>query len=444
MKVITNNKIYVQKKDLELIFKIKNKDEVPNSIIEKYKENININDLDFILFESKKEIDFLNSFWFIINYSDIIDFNDLEILDYYGRDLHNLEKMRIEFDEHKFIAKKNISNSLFDLTLNLINYCSYLPNKNEAKNYPLDFQLLYNKVFDIIELNHFKHGLSKLNLPNEIFKPVQYTKKQLQQIYYEVLGENLTFEELKPYEKQLYSIFTRINYTPDILDIIRKIMIINRYNTLDFINDDLLDIILRINGKKSKFEESTIDLIDYLYAIGYNRFDNFDSKIILEKDLKIIKKIIYCIARANLEEEYIDKLATYNYILAEMTRALNKCNFNLKETKFVRDLFSNMLVYVYFNPSVINYDYDFLRYVYDYLINNYLEILKYIEYDIEIKYVYGDFFIENMNIYEEHFIENFNRANNLLIYLYNHKYKNNVEKDRLLELKKAITFKNNY
>lgn len=417
MKIITNNKIYIQKKDLKLIFKTTNNEKIPNNIIEKYKENIGINDLDFIFFEDRKEIDFLNSFWFIINYNDIIDFNDLEIIDYYYSDLQNLRKMRIEYDKHKFLPEKKQYTNFIDWLIEQANYDNYIPNKNEVKNYPLDFQLLYNKVSDVMELNHFKNGQSKLELPEEIFKPVRYTKKQLQQIYYEILGENLTFEELKPYEKQLYCIFTRINYTPEILNMIRKIMIINRYNTIDFINDDLLNIILRIEGKKTKFEESTMYLIDYLYAIGYNKFENFDSKIILEKDLKIIKKIIGYIAQANLEDIYIEKLSNYNYILAKIISTLNKCNYSSNNSIFVRDIFSNMLVSVYFNPNVINYDYDFLTDAYDYIINNSLEIIKFVGYDIG-----------NPDIHNEHFIDNFNRANNLMIYLYNQKYNNDVEK----------------
>lgn len=418
MKIIINNKIYIQKKDLELIFKSIDNERIPNNIIKKYKKNINIKDLDFILFEDKKEIDFFNNFWFVLNYNDIIDFDDYEIIDYYYKDLQKLRQMRIEYDKHKFLSEKKQYTNFIDIFINQAHYNYYLPNKDEAKNYPLDFQLLYNKVLDVIELNDYKNGQSKLELPEEILKPVRYSKKQLQQIYYEVLGEDLTFEELKPFENQLYSIFTKINYTPDILNIIRKIMIINKYNTLDFINDDLLNIILRIEGKKSKFEESTMYLIDYLYAIGYNKFENFDSKIILEKDLKVIKKIIDYIGRVNLEDKYIDKLSNYNYILAEITRTLNKCNYSSNSSTLEKDIFLNMAVFVYFNPNVINYDYDFLVYAYDYVLNNSLEIINYMGYEIE-----------EFNFHNKHFVENFNRANNLLIYLYNQKYNNNLKKE---------------
>ena len=47
-------------------------------------------------------------------------------------------------------------------------------------------------------------------MPEEILKPVRYTKKQLQQIYYEVLGENLTFEELNYWIKEAFIDFDNV------------------------------------------------------------------------------------------------------------------------------------------------------------------------------------------------------------------------------------------
>lgn len=412
---------------MKLIFKTTHNEKIPNNIINKYKENINIRDLDFIFFEDRSEVAFLNSFWFVINYDDIIDFNKSEIANYYLKDLYKLQNMRVEYDKHKFLPEEIQYTNLLELFLDMERYQSYIPPKSEVKNYPLDFQLLYNKVSDVWELDDFKRGQSKLELPEEILKPVRYTKKQLQQIYYEILGEELTFKELKPYEKQLYSIFTRIDYTPHILDMIRKIMIINKYNTIDFINDDLLDILLYMLGKKTKFEEFTIDLIDYLYVIGYNKFDNFDSKLILETNLKIIKEVINHISSANIEDKYIEKLSNYNYILARIIKTLNKCNYTSNNSRVVKDIFSYMVVFVYFRPNVINYDYDFLIYVYDYIINNCSKIMKFMKYDVE-----------KANIYNEHFVDYFNRANNVLIYLYNQKNNNNTEKEeyKLIKLKK--------
>ena len=200
-------------------------------------------------------------------------------------------------------------------------------------------------------------------------------------------------------------------------------MIINRNNTVDFINDGLLDIILRIEGKSSKFEEYTMFLIDYLYAIGYNKFEDFDSRVILEKDLKIIKNVINYITRVNLEDRYIDKLANYNPTLADITRTFKKCNYSSQESRFVIDAFCNMAVFVYFRPNTINYDYKFLEYAYDYLKNNSTELIKSMGYEID-----------RFDTANEHFVDNFNRANNLLLGLYNEKYnKDNKKNSRLIK-----------
>ena len=428
MKIITNKGIYIQKKDLELIFSITDKDKIPINIINKFQENVDKKDIDFIFFEDKNEICFLNNFWFVIDYNDIIDFNDLEIIDYYFSDLQKLRKMRVDYDKYKFLSEKKVYNSYIDLMLDEMRYFNYIPNKNEAKNYPLDFQLLYNKITDIFELNYFKSGTSGLEFPEEIFKPARYSKKQLQQIYYEVLSENLTFKELKPYEKQLYSIFSRINYTPDIKNIIRKIMLINRFNTVDFINDDLLDVLLRVEGKNSKFEESTMFLIDYLYVIGYNKFQDFESRTILEKDMRIIKKTINYLSGAKLDDRTIDKLSNYNNELANIIKTIKKCNYLSNNSRIVSDIFAHMLTYVYLNPNKINYDYKFLLKVYEYISSNASQILDNLDYKLERLEGYG-----------EHFVDNFNKSNSLLLYLYSKKTKTNKEKNNYMLSEKNQT-----
>ena len=418
MKITTNNGLYIQKKDLELIFKATG-DVVPDNVVKQYKLNCNIKDIDFIFFVTEEEINFLNKFWFVIDYNDIIDFDFIEILDFYDKDLNHLRKMRIDYERGKLLPKKNVYNDYFEMISDQMEYFNHIPNKNEAKKYPLDFQLLYNKVSDVMELNYFKDHGSDLILPDDVFKPAIYSKKQLQQIYYEVLSESLTFPELKPYEKQLYLIFSKINYTPDIIYIIRKIMIINRYNTIDFINEDLLDLVLRMVGKKGKFEGFAFSLIDYLYVIGYNKFENFDSKIILEKDIKIIKKIIDYISRENLEDKYIDKLAKYNNVLAQIIRTTKQCNVSSHNSEVIREVFYNMLTFVYFKPNIINGDFEFLSDVYSYLIKNELKITLIMGPNLGVK-----------DVHNEHFVENFNRSNGLLLYLYKEKY-NKVEKKEI-------------
>ena len=146
-------------------------------------------------------------------------------------------------------------------------------------------------------------------------------------------------------------------------------------------------------------------------------------KITLEKDLKIIKTVIDYIARVNLEDRYIDKLSNYNSLLAEITRTFKKCNYSLNESKFVKDVFCNMAVFVYFKPNAINYDYKFLEYAYDYLKNNSTELIKSMGYEID-----------RFDTTNEHFVDNFNKSNSLLLRLYNEKYnKDNKKNSGLLK-----------
>lgn len=418
MKIITSNGIYVQKKDIDLIFNVTDNQKIPNIIIEKYTANANIEDIGFIFFDDKDVIKFLNNFSFIVNFNDFINLNFGEFTDFYFDDLQKLRKMRVANDQNKFLPEKKVYNNFLDAWLDQMKYFNYVPNKDEIKNYPLEMQLLYNKVIDILEIRAFNGGVSGLEVPEEVLKPVRYSKKQLQRIYHEVLSEELSFEELKPYEKQLYSIFSRIDYTPEILNIIRKIMLINRQNTIDFINDDLLDLILHIEGKNSKFEHSTWSLIDYLYTIGYNKFENFDSRIMLENDIKIIKNTVNFLAGAKLDNKGIDKLSQYNYVLTEIIKVLKSCNYSPYSSKFIREVISNMASYIYLKPNAINNDFDFLAYVYEYITNHIPEILKFMGYDGK-----------KADSHNGNFVDNFNRANSILIYLYNEKNKKNISNE---------------
>lgn len=420
MKIVVDNGIYIQKKDLELIFRTTKDNDILKSILKKYKINVNKRDIDFMFFENEDEISLLNNFWFVINYSDIIDLNDLEIAECNFADLQRLRELRVSYDENKFLPKNKVYDSLMDCFLDQMSYFNYIPSKNEAKNYPLDFQLLFNKVRDVHEIANFKRGISAISLPEEVYKPVIYSKKQLQQIYYEVLCEELTFEELKLYEKQLYCIFSRMDYTPEILNIIQKIMLINRNNTVDFINDDLLDLIMHIEGKDGKLEESTLFLMYYLYTIGYNKFNDFNSKIVFENDLKILKTTFDYMTRVKLEEKHINKLAKYNYILAEILKPANKCNMSQSKSRYVDHAMANMMAFVYINPDVINYDFDFLCFAYNYVSNNIAEFVDIIGIN------FGKVDFNN-----EAFIEGFNKTNALMIYLYNEKYKKGLEKAKV-------------
>lgn len=201
-------------------------------------------------------------------------------------------------------------------------------------------------------------------------------------------------------------------------------MIINRFNTVDFINDDLLDILLTAERQKSKFEESTIFLIDYLYAIGFSRFQDFKSRTILEKDMRIIKKVIFFLSRARLDDETVDKLSNYNSELAIILRIVKKCNYLSNNSRIERDIFANMLTYVYLSPDSINYEYEFLLKAYKYISSNDFSILNKLDYKIEKFESYG-----------EHFVDNFNKSNSLLLYSYNNKNKLKEKNNNMLSEK---------
>ena len=409
MKIVTNNGVYVQKKDLELIFKITGNN-IPSVIIEEYRANINNKDMCFIFFKNKDIISFLNKFSFIINLNDFIDLDFGEFTDFYFEDLQKLRNMRVKYDENKFLPDGKVYDNFLDVFLDKMRYFDYVPNKNEIKNYPVEMQLLHNKVLDILEVRSFNCGVSELEVPEEVFRPVRYTKKQLQQIYYEVLSESLSFEELKPYEAQLYSIFSRMDYTPEILNIIRKIMLINRNNSVDFINDDLLDLILRLEGKHSKFEQTAWSLIDYLYVIGYKKSEKFDSRIMLENDIKIIKNTINTFVYGSLNDKDLNMLSKYNYEFAEIIKVLKSCNYAPYKSSTIRDMFSNMSAFVYLNPNAINGDFNFLTKVHEYITKN----SKTIPYLLNYYEGYNDY---------KYFLDNFNKANSLLLHLYSQESK---------------------
>ena len=414
MKININNKIYVQKKDIELIIEHISEDKTPKNIVDVYKKDFK--DFDFIEFKEKEDVDFINKFWFIIDYMDFKDFSECEIIQYRENDLKQLRQMQSNYDSKYMIDEKKIYSNFFEMILD--KFAFYIPNINASKNYPLDFRLLYNKLLDFDTIYKYKSNQDSINLPKEINRPISYSKKQLQQIYNEVLNDELSFEELKPIQKPLYSIFSRMNYSPEILNTIRKLFYLNENSTLEFIQDELLDLLLKLVGKKTKFEEDAMFLIDHLYSIGYNNFNNFNSKIILEMDLKRIKETIGYIIYYKPDDSFIKELSNYNYYLAEIIKVLKESNFAYvdKTSIFINDIFLNMLVYVYFRPEQFSNNFDFMKDIYTYLNDDFANVIDYVGYE---------------GVYKEHknnFVKYFNNSNKLLLEIYNEKYKDKVKK----------------
>ena len=86
MKILKENKMYVQKKDLDLIFKTCDVEDIPDNLINEYNKNIVKQDFEFIIFDDIDIIDFINKFWFIIDYKDFADLTYLENTDFYMSD----------------------------------------------------------------------------------------------------------------------------------------------------------------------------------------------------------------------------------------------------------------------------------------------------------------------------------------------------------------------
>ena len=77
-----------------------------------------------------------------------------------------------------------------------------------------------------------------------------------------------------------------------------------------------------------------------------------------------------------------------------------------------------MSAFVYLNPSAINYEYNFLACVCNYITSNSSDVLTYLNYKPT-----------NNN---EYFVENFNKANSMLMHLYNDRQPENVKQDQYM------------
>lgn len=165
-----------------------------------------------------------------------------------------------------------------------------------------------------------------------------------------------------------------------------------------------------------------MELINIIYVLGYNKFSEFESKIILEKDIYLIKNAISNISYSRLDNTSLEVLRKYDDVLANIVIVLQQVNKNRK-VECIYEIFLNSLVFIYLKPEVINYDYDFLYYVYDYLSAHAIEFINFTGYKGVNIFNFGDSFINN-----------FNYANNLLLKLYEEK-RNNVPVQKLIKEK---------
>ena len=79
MKVIGNNVLYVQAKDIKFLTLTSNKN-IPFSILDKYDDNLDGN--EFIKYTNKKDIRFLNKLNWLICFNELINLPDNYLLNY--------------------------------------------------------------------------------------------------------------------------------------------------------------------------------------------------------------------------------------------------------------------------------------------------------------------------------------------------------------------------
>lgn len=146
MKIIRNNKIYVQKNDIMFAFNHSNA--IPLVIINQFFRGIVIvddsNRMDFVSFEDKSAIDYFNKLDYIINYDDYKDMF-IEELDQKIKELV-IRRSKIVNKYNSLSPKKRRQN--FDLF-----------NEYEKLEYVLDY---------LDEFRKSKLGTNHMNIPAEI------------------------------------------------------------------------------------------------------------------------------------------------------------------------------------------------------------------------------------------------------------------------------------
>ena len=143
MKIITENSIFVQRNDITYLNQ--SNLEVPTSIFGNgVSTTCNVNKYDFIEFKEKEEIDFFKNIDWLIDYNEVKDLSEDEII----RLIENTLKERNE-TEQKF---------------------NFMIPKQKKKNINLLFQceLLDFKKYSLRDILWFKQGKIKMNLPEGV------------------------------------------------------------------------------------------------------------------------------------------------------------------------------------------------------------------------------------------------------------------------------------
>ena len=157
MKIITNDAIYVQKNDMAYLNNTNIT--IPASIFMKVfgKGIVIINDLnryEFVKFEDKKEIDFFKQLDWIIDYEDVRNLNEKEILKL-ARTVAD-EKAKIALEFNKMSEKEMAANT------DMVD----------------EYELLKYKLYSLRDVLDFTRGELKFNLPEGVEYPTYYQVKE--------------------------------------------------------------------------------------------------------------------------------------------------------------------------------------------------------------------------------------------------------------------------
>lgn len=145
MKIITENKAYVQLNDLAYLMKSSEGKSIPSSIINKVFKDMFIctdsNRYEFMEFDSPEEIKFFKDLEYSVDYMECINLSDVEII----------EKGQEIADEMNKVAKKY--NDLSD------------EDKEKNQRLVVEHELLQFKMYSLRDIIWFRQGKLKMKLP---------------------------------------------------------------------------------------------------------------------------------------------------------------------------------------------------------------------------------------------------------------------------------------
>ena len=153
MKIVTNDGVYVQKNDIAFL----NQTDLPilaTIFIKVFGEGVTIiddtNRYDFIKFEDKEEIEFLNNLDFIVDYNSLKDLSEEEIIEM---------AQEVAFENNRIAKRYN-----------------EMSNKERANNSYMVYECekLDFKFYSLRDILWFKRGYIKINLP----KGIEYPNKK--------------------------------------------------------------------------------------------------------------------------------------------------------------------------------------------------------------------------------------------------------------------------